>query len=174
MHAKKALQLIKHPAVSSIHPSTWADFGSGTGLFTHALSFLLAPGSRIIAVDKNIRAFERRQQADQVKIEKLQADFTDDLIDVSELDGILMANSLHFVSNKIAFLRKLNAYFRHEACFLVVEYDTDAANDWVPYPISFQSIGELFVALGFSFIEKIDEVPSRYNRSNIYSVLIKR
>jgi len=58
------------------------------------------------------------------------------------------------------------------AFFLIVEYDTDIANPWVPYPLSFNTIKTLFVTTGFHSINKINEIPSRFNRAKIYSVFI--
>jgi hypothetical protein len=58
MRFQDALTLrIDHPQISSGVPAIWADFRSGAGLFRNALAALLAPGSKIYAIDKNVRAF---------------------------------------------------------------------------------------------------------------------
>jgi hypothetical protein len=54
-----------------------------------------------------------------------------------------------------------------------VEYDMEAANHWVPYPINFSSLKKLFHDVGFSFVEKINERPSVFNRANLYSAIIE-
>lgn len=173
MNLKDARALLNHPDISVDVAQTWADLGCGEGLFTSALSYQLASGSKIFAVDKNIKVF-KADQHEGVIVEKVKADFVRDTLNVAKLDGILMANSFHFVSAKIDFINSLARYFRKQESFLIVEYDTDAANPWVPYPISFYSIKKFFLKKGFDYIEKIHELPSRYSNGNIYSTLIKR
>ncbi|HET9277001.1 MAG TPA: methyltransferase domain-containing protein [Flavitalea sp.] len=172
---RDAKALLNHPDISIDVPQTWADLGCGAGLFTTALSYQLAYGSKIFAVDKDIKVF-KADQHEGVILEKVKADFVLDTLtlNVANLDGILMANSFHFVHRKIEFINKLARYFRQRELFLIVEYDTNAANAWVPYPISFYSLKEFFFELGFGYIEKIHELRSRYNNGNIYAALIKR
>jgi trans-aconitate methyltransferase len=173
MNLKDARALLSHPDISINVPQTWADLGCGAGLFTSALSYQLAYGSKIFAVDKDIKVFKADQHAGVI-FEKVKADFVLDTLNVANLDGILMANSFHFVHRKIEFINKLTRYFRQRESFLIVEYDTNAANAWVPYPISFYSLKEFFFEMGFDYIEKIHELRSRYNNGNIYSALVKR
>ena len=85
-----------------------------------------------------------------------------------------MANSLHFVDNKNNLLVAVMKYFVDKPLFLIIEYDTDKANPWVPYPVSFTSLKKLSLDLGLEMIEKVAEVPSRFNRANIYSALLTR
>ena len=172
MQFEEALTLINHPQISAGVATTWADLGSGTGLFTNALASLLMPGSRIYAVDKEVDVFKTTRHAKEIALEKIKADFTKDILNVHDLDGILMANSLHFVSKKVDLLNTLRKYFNGKGTFLIVEYDTDKSNPWVPYPISFHSLRKLFTSLGFDHIEKVNHLPSRYGHGYIYSALV--
>lgn len=174
MQFEEALTLINHSQISADIPTTWADLGSGTGLFTNALASLLMPGSKIYAVDKNVDVFKKTKHAKEVVLEKVKADFTTDILNVSNLDGVLMANSLHFVSKKVDFLKTLGKCFKHKETFLIVEYDTDQSNPWVPYPVSYRSVRRLFSSLGFNDIEKIYQLSSKYGHGHIYSALVKR
>jgi hypothetical protein len=56
--------------------------------------------------------------------------------------------------------------------FLIVEYDTVSSNPWVPYPVNYQNLLQLFTGLGYSTITKLAEVPSRFGGS-MYSALIR-
>lgn len=87
---------------------TWADLGSGEGAFTLALAALLGPGSSIHTIDRDGRALEVQLQAlreafPSVAVTPLIADFTRPL-DLPPLDGIVMANSLHFERDKLSVL----------------------------------------------------------------------
>ena len=103
MNLKDARGLLTFPAISTALPQTWADLGCGAGLFTNALADILGYGSKIYAVDKNISVFKANPK-EGVAVEKVKGDFVEDSLNISNLDGILMANSFHFVSRKSEFL----------------------------------------------------------------------
>jgi SAM-dependent methyltransferase len=150
----------------------WADLGSGSGLFTLALSRLLQKGSIIYGIDR-AASLQRQATANGVEIIPLKLDFINDGLALKELDGILMANALHYVKNKVSFLQRLKTYMQPAGQFLIVEYDTDiAVPTWVPYPVSFSSLTKLFKDAGYTRIQKLGERPSIYGRGNIYSVLL--
>ena len=174
MELNQAIDLIKHQKVFNATKTSWADLGCGSGLFTNALGHMLVPGSTIFAVDNNIDALRRIQQLNNISIAKIKADFISDALSLNALDGILMANSLHFVKDKIEFIRKVEGYFKKPGCFLIVEYNTDKPTSWVPYPISFRSLQQLFESIQYSSIRKIHEVPSQLNQAKIYSSLITK
>ena len=152
----------------------WADLGCGDGLFTRALANLLGKDSIIHAVDTNQRALSAiHDKEKETQIKKYKFDFVDKELPFNDLDGILMANSFHFVKNKSIFISKLKTRLKPEHILLVVEYDTDVSNPWVPYPISFKSLEKFFRENGYGSILKLHETPSLYNRANIYSAISK-
>lgn len=173
MELKDAISLIQHNdlAVTSI-PQTWADLGCGSGLFSRALSSLLPQMSTIHAVDKSIQPSTVKQN--EVTIQYQQLDFVRDQFPFHHLDGILMANSLHYVKDKPSFITKAKNALATQGVFLIVEYDLTTANTWVPYPIDFSSLQKLFIQSGFSSVHKLSERPSMYHTQNIYSALIRQ
>lgn len=154
--------------------ATWADLASGTGAFTLALADLLGPGASIHSVDRDRPALERqslavRDRFPAVDLHQIAADFGEPL-DLPTLDGILMANSLHFERDKLPILRRVTGYLRPGGRFILVEYDADRGNSWVPHPISFARWGDLSTEAGLQQTRRIGAVPSRFLGS-IYAAL---
>lgn len=172
MQLQEAIYLIRNNfLLQQEEPAVWADLGCGPGLFTKALSSFLSPGSMIYAVDKHLSLQERHLNG--VEIIPVQADFVKEELQMEKLDGLLMANSLHYVKDKPAFLEKLKKYMKEEIHFLIVEYDTDIPIPvWVPYPVNFNSLSALFKKAGYHRIQKLGERPSRFRRSNMYAAII--
>ncbi len=172
MDINDAVKLLE-PGVSNKIVGKWADLGAGEGFFTNALANLIAAGSIIYAVDSNSKALNKIQIDSTIELITIVANIEKDELPLHDLDGILMANALHFVRNKSAFIKKAQLYLKSEGKFVIVEYDTNTANRWVPYPISFTACHDFFSALGYT-ITKIGEQPSIYNNAGMYCALIHK
>jgi SAM-dependent methyltransferase len=152
------------PAVTE-PDGTWADIGSGAGAFTLALADLLGPGALIVSVDRDKSALEAQRRSlaafPAVAVRHLVADFTQPL-DLPQLDGLVMANSLHFVLRdaQVETVRRLAAALRPGGRFVVVEYDADRGNPWVPYPFRSVRWPEMARAAGLASGREIGRVPS--------------
>jgi ubiquinone/menaquinone biosynthesis C-methylase UbiE len=153
---------------------TWADLGAGTGAFTLALADLIGPHGVIHAIDRDRGALDELRSAfvssvPQAELRVRNADFTRRL-DLADLDGVVMANSLHFVEDKAAVLALVRGYLKRGGRLLVVEYDSDRGNAWVPHPFTFETWRELARDAGFVETRKLATVPSRFLH-RIYSAL---
>jgi ubiquinone/menaquinone biosynthesis C-methylase UbiE len=137
----------------------WADLGAGEGAFTLALADLLGPGAHITAIDRDAGAL-RRGLADS-GIETKVADFTRPL-GLSNLDGIVMANSLHFVRDKAPVLQLVRSMLRPGGKLIVVEYGTDRGNPWVPHPFTFERWERMAAQAGFEKTRLLRTIPSRH------------
>jgi ubiquinone/menaquinone biosynthesis C-methylase UbiE len=144
----------------------WADFGSGAGAFTLALADLLGPAGTIYSVDKDRGALREQEQAMHTRfpgtiVHYLNADFTRQL-DIPPLDGVVMANSLHFLRQKDAMLQLVRGYLKPDGRLLIVEYNADRGNMWVPYPLSYSTWEALARKNGFASTALLATVPSRF------------
>jgi SAM-dependent methyltransferase len=165
--------LIRNGVIQSNTPQSWADLGAGKGLFTKALASLLSPGSAILAIDRDQSAVNSISVGrDDISLTTAVRDFALDDLALPLLDGILMANAIHFVADKMNLLSVLKKSLKPNGRIILVEYDTDIPNAWVPYPVSFQAIKQIAGAAGFSAITKLHETPSVYNRSMIYAAVL--
>jgi SAM-dependent methyltransferase len=155
----------------------WADLGSGTGAFTLALAERLGSGGRIFSVDRDAAALRRQSMAmaahfPDVAIEQRVADFNTDLA-LPPFDGIVMANALHFQRDREATVGKILGMLRPGGRFVLIEYDADRGNPWVPYPLSFATWQAMATAQGFDEPRLLGRVPSRFLGA-IYSALAIR
>ena len=162
--------------VAGAGPS-WADLGSGGGAFTLALADLLGPDGRIVSIDRDGAALrgqedELRRRFPAVAVTTRVADFERPL-DLDGLDGLVMANSLHFVRGQHAVLRLVRGYLRDGGRLVLVEYDADRGNPWVPHPISWARWPSLAAEAGFRDTRRLASVPSRFLGS-IYSAVSLR
>jgi len=169
MTLSDAILLVKSRELKLDAATDWADLGCGSGLFTKALATVLAPGSSIFAIDTN-PGLTNQETKDKVKIITKKNDFVKDQLSIPLLDGILMANSLHYVQDQPGFIRKISKLLKDTGCFVIIEYDTDMANRWVPYPLSFSTLVSLFKNEGFTKHRLINRVPSVYQAAGIYSI----
>lgn len=158
--------------ISSI-PQTWADLGCGKGIFTVALASLLPANSKVYAIDRdadNLQFIPAQYQS--TNIETIAADFTKPP-SLPGLDGIIMANALHYVRDQHAFASILHLLLKPQGRLLIVEYDTDSPNRWVPFPVSFISLEKWARTSGFSNVKRLKERASIYQRSKMYSAVME-
>ena len=152
----------------------WADLGSGSGAFTLALADLIGATGHIYSVDKDRGALREQERAMRSRfsgttVHYLTADFTQ-LLDLPPLDGIVMANSLHYVRKKDPVLQLVRSYLKPGGRLLIVEYNADRGNMWVPYPFSYPTWEVLARQNGFSGTQLLATVPSRFF-GEIYSAV---
>jgi ubiquinone/menaquinone biosynthesis C-methylase UbiE len=170
---RDAIHMLAASGVDAVAPTTWADLGCGDGTFTLALAELLAPGSTIHAMDVDSSALQRIPSVHNgVRITKHRGDFTGLPWPFADLDGILMANSLHYVETPAAFIRACESQMKSRRRFLIVEYDTNESSRWLPYPVSQASLRALFERAGYSAISLLRTRPSVYRRAALYAVSV--
>jgi ubiquinone/menaquinone biosynthesis C-methylase UbiE len=144
----------------------WLELGAGEGAFTLALADLLGPEGSIVAVDRDARALanlgERMAAAfPRTAVHVVAADFARAL-PPGPFDGVLAANSLHFLADPVPVLRSAAASLAPDGRVIVVEYDADRGNPWVPHPFSRRRFPDLAAAAGLPDVADLGRVPSRF------------
>ncbi len=158
---------------------SWADLGAGSGAFTLALRELAGPEAEIYAVDRDGGSLEqlkreyRRRFGSDSGSHLVRADLSRAPIDGAPLDGVVMANSLHFFKDKEAILVRVRQLLKPAGLLLLVEYNVDRGNMWVPYPLSFGRFQALAHAAGFSEPRLLATHPSSFLRE-FYSAISAR
>ena len=178
MTLKEAIDLIR-PGIIPAY-GTWADIGAGTGLFTRALMEILEEG-KVIAVDKsphvlyesgidNTTSHRNSNLNSKILVEIMEGDFHNPL-QLPPLDGIIMANALHYANDHVSVLKNVLTSLKPEGSFILIEYDTNKPNPpWVPNPVSLERCKELFAAVGLNDPELIGRRKSVYNDGEMYVV----
>ena len=152
----------------------WADLGSGSGAFTLALAELLGTGAEIYSVDKKKDGLQRQEKEMRARfpgsrLRTITADYTRPL-DLPALDGVVMANTLHFQRQKDGVLQLIYRYLRPGGRLIVVEYNIDHGSFWVPHPFSYPSWEKLAVRNGFTGTRLLKTRPSSF-LGEIYSAV---
>ncbi len=146
----------------------WADLGAGSGAFTLALRELLGTEAEIYAVDKDRVRLEELERAYRARFGEagrlhiVRADFFTSLPELPLLDGVLMANSLHFFKDKPRVLSGVHTLLKPDGRLLLVEYNVDRGNPCVPYPLSFSAFKKLAPNAGFSEPRLLATRPSSF------------
>jgi trans-aconitate methyltransferase len=100
VNVRNAVELLAADGFGTLGATTWVDLGCGEGTFTLALAERLAAESTIHAIDRDQRALTKiPTHHRRVRILTHRGDFTAQPWPFADLDGVLMANSLHYVSH---------------------------------------------------------------------------
>ncbi|RPJ27662.1 MAG: class I SAM-dependent methyltransferase [Chloroflexi bacterium] len=174
----------------------WADFGAGSGAFTLALRELVGPEATIYVVDKDRGALRRLESAYRQRFSSAlrhvaprpigqshSQDGADHLIPLNQdfsrplelppLDGIVMANSLHYFKDQERVLRHVRGFLKPNGVLLLVEYNVDSGNLWVPHPFSFETYRLLARRAGFSEPRLLATIPSSFLREFYSAICFK-
>lgn len=178
MTLEDATELLE-PAVPA--SGVWADLGAGTGLVTRALASLLGAGGRVIAVERDDEALAalqevaRRRPEDAAEIVAVAGDVRRleavRALDGLRLDGILLANVLHYVAKPAPALADLAARLGDGGRIVVVEYERREANPWVPYPLPLDRLGAAAEEASLAAPRVVATRPSRFGGSLYCAVL---
>ncbi len=155
----------------------WLELGAGEGEFTLALADILGSAGHILALDRDRWALTELAERVAARfpgtpVHTRTADFTRELPS-GPFDGVLAANSLHFVADLAPVLAAVHARLAPDGRLLLVEYDAEHGNPYVPHPISFVRWQRLAPEAGFAAPELLHRVPSRFLGS-IYAAVAAR
>jgi SAM-dependent methyltransferase len=162
----------------AVTPGIWADFGSGEGAFTLALRDAGGDEIKIYSVDKDAQKLQKQAILFNIffpdsHVHYLHEDIAKPL-DLPLLDGIVMANVLHYFVDPVQILKQISGYLKEKGKLIVIEYNADKGNVWVPYPISFERLKTIAPDAGLSDPEFLDKEPSQFLKEIYSAVLLKQ
>lgn len=177
MNEREALTLLR-PAVEATD-ATWADLGAGTGTFTGVLANLLGPGGTVLAIDRDpamVDALERMASApaaNRARIVPATADVRD-LPPLPPLDGVLLANVLHFVprQEQRGVLEAVSRLLSPPGRVVVIEYEDREVSRWVPHPVSSARLAGLARAANLSAPSVLGTVLSMHG-GTLYAAVLR-
>ena len=176
MNDRDALALLR-AAVPAAEGEAWADLGAGDGVFTRALAALVGPAGQVFAVDEDDRALSAVRawaaaDGSGPAVTVLRADVTKPL-DLPPLDGVVMANVLHFVADAEAVLARIAGLLKPGGRLVLIEYEGRRPGPWVPHPVSIARFHQLAAAAGLAEPRVAARRPSRYG-GEIYVAVAER
>ena len=178
MNAAEARDLLR-PAIPAAGDATarWADLGAGRGTFTRALAELLGPAAAVYAVERDPGALPalRALAAAHSTVVVAEGDFTRPLPALpTALDGLLLANALHFVPAAAATLARLaSSHLAPAGRVVVIEYDGRPPSRWVPYPIDADRLPALAASAGLGEPTIVATRPSAFGGRMYVGVMEK-
>jgi ubiquinone/menaquinone biosynthesis C-methylase UbiE len=145
------------------------------------LAQLLGREGSVVAIDRDpsaltkLRRLSERMPKTAAPVRVVEADVSQPPRDdsLAELDGVLIANVLHFFEDPTAVLRNAIAMLREGGRIVVLEYDGVSPSQWVPYPLSRQRLKEVSRVLGLGAPTVTGQRPSRF-RGMLYCAVLER
>lgn len=180
MDASDAITLLRPALPASQAEVLWADLGAGTGLFTQALASLLGPEATILAIDRDAQALATLRKKQPVsphaaRIQTIVADMQDmaalDDATYQPLDGVLFANSLHFIKAPGLLLENVARRLQRSGSIVIIEYDRSTSSRWVPYPLSQNRLVRLVERLPLATPRFVSTLPSAFGGQMYCAVL---
>lgn len=178
MNHNDHVNLIKSAFLDETPTASFADFGAGSGAFTLALREVTGSSASIYAVDKDKSALSELENSfvsrfhSTTNLFVIHADFSKPL-NLPLLDGILMANSLHFFKDKIKVLKHIKTFLKPNGKLIMIEYNVDKGNMWVPYPFSFSTFESMCKESGFDSPTLLAAHPSSFLNGFYSAIAIK-
>jgi len=176
MTPDEAVELLR-PAVTR-PGGTWADLGAGGGTFSRALATILGPNGTVYAVDRNAPSLRdlaqfTKHNRSAAAISTIVGDFTQPL-GLSKLDGVVVANALHYVPypDQPMVAEQIASMLVDGASMVIIEYDREHANKWVPYPIPISTLTQLANDAWLTEPVILSKRPSQYG-GDLYVAVVR-
>jgi len=130
-----------------------ADVGAGSGYFTLRFARAVAPGGSVLAVDANADILEylngRLEEAGLANVRTLLVPKDDPKLPAGTIDTVVIVDTLHYVADRAAWLRKVRAGLAPGGRVVVIDYVPKpwAERPWGPPPSQWMSREEVDAAM---------------------------
>ena len=138
----------------------WIDAGCGNGTYTIPLANFV---SEVIAIDqnKNNLLYLKSLLSQEKNIIIQQHDFNEPNWYDEVVDGIIFGFSLHETSRHKQVLTHAYNQLKTNGKLIVIDYSSDIAVPWVPYPIPLSKLTNLLEETSFQNITLVKQTPPR-------------
>ncbi len=130
-----------------------ADVGAGSGYFTLRVARAVGPTGQVLAVDVNADILEflagRLKEAGLANVKTLLVGRDDPKLPAGAFDTVLMVDTLHYVADRAAWLKKVRAGLAPGGRVVVIDYVPKpwAERPWGPPPSQWMSREEVDAAM---------------------------
>jgi ubiquinone/menaquinone biosynthesis C-methylase UbiE len=138
----------------------WIDAGCGNGTYSFPLSTLV---SEVIALDKNKNniSYLESKITSKINIKTQHFDFSKPSWNSTLVDGILFGFSLHYDPEHRIALEHAYQQLKPGGKLVVIEYSSEKAVPWVPYPLPKEKLIKMLKSLSFFTINVIQTLSPR-------------
>jgi ubiquinone/menaquinone biosynthesis C-methylase UbiE len=126
------------------------------------------------SIDRDGSALQAQERQMKVRFPQVQVYYRKanyaHRLELPSLDGIIAANTLHFLQDKEPVLDLFYAYLKPSGRMILVEYNIEDGNYAVPYPLPYPAWERLAKRSGFTVTQLLATRPSSFLHE-IYSAL---
>jgi predicted TIM-barrel fold metal-dependent hydrolase/ubiquinone/menaquinone biosynthesis C-methylase UbiE len=146
-----------------------ADVGAGDGFLATRLARAVGPSGRVMAVEvaeEQVRRLRRRMQEDGVdNVEVIQGETKDPKLAAESLDGVVIVNAYHEMTEYMAMLERIHQALKPGARLAIVDPVRTEKGQPVKQPrerqvarhwLTMELVGEDLAKAGFEVLEKRD------------------
>ena len=153
------------------HGERVADIGAGSGYFTLRFAEAVGPAGKVLALDIRQTMLDyidkrlKKNEIGNVQLKLVQPD--DPLLEPASVDTIIMIDTLHYIKDRVAYVKKLRAALVPGGRIVIIDYKPRLWDErpWGPPPqqqIAKETIDADFAQAGFKVLRSHDFLPEQY------------